>query len=481
MHLIRRGGSIVAILALGAAAVLAGGRPRIAWDAGSVGGRDIWSANRKGKKVRLHSRAGEGDAALLGASPDGKRIAWLLTPPGTGGTSDLVVAKASRGGGRVVTETLSGRVVDAAFTGGSKHILFLFEAAATGRTHLYRTNAKGKGLRSPTLGTPGDAAEILAVSPHGAEAVLAWAFEGHVGVLLVDPVRGVVSVLDAGLPAGDAGGYAWFPAPGVLHFTWRPDGAERDDLWQLDAAAPWKRATAVRNARAIPGGTRVVVSEAGGDTLVLLGSDGESRFPLPGAFLAAGDGNPPLAPVVAVEDDGEIRIVEFPGPGGEAIDLLPDRTVESVEEIREVGTGGVLLAVREEGERRLHWTWRRWAHPHVDGLPLDPAEGLEGKVGAFRIVTADGTVIFAHVAAHGSSGELYAWRPDGERVGLIGRTGLLGLPGRAVVSPKTGDVLFNVVTMPDADNRLFLWSRKKDEVLPLSAPATRPGTYLFTR
>jgi len=474
MHLIRRVGLAVAILALVPAVGSAAGKTGILWDAGSVGGRDIFSARGNGKKVRLRTANADGDAALLFVSPAGKRVAWLLTPPGTTGTNDLVVAKAAKGRGRTVTETLEGRVLDAAFTGNGKHLLFVFEDAATGRADLYRVNAKGKGLRSPTLGLPGNATEIITTSADGAEAVVEWDFPDRRGLLRVDVRRNVATVLDTALPDGEPGGYAWFPAPGVLHFTWRADGADRDDLYTLDDVALTPAVEGIDFARATPGGTDVVV----GHELVRVSPSGISRRRAPGTILGLARGLSLHPPVAAVEDDGEIRVLELLGDPANHIDLLPGRVISEVEEMTVLPDRiSVLLTVREGSIRRLFWT------RSFEGVPftVDLAEGLVGTVGAFRTVMPDGTVIFAHVAEHGSLGELYAWRLSSQRIALIERTGLIGLPGRAVVSGKTGDVLFNVITMPDADNRLFLWNRKKDEVKPLSSPATRPGTFLFTR
>jgi len=473
MHLIRRVGLSVAILALAAAAVSAGGKPVIVWDAGSVGGRDVFSANRNGKKIRLRTRTAEGDAALLTVSPNGKRIAWLVTPPGTTGRSDLVVAKAAKGKGRVVTEGMDGRVIDAAFTGDSKHLLFVFEDAATKRAHLYRVNAKGKGRRSPTAGLPGNATGILATSTHDREAVVEWVLDDRNGLLLVDPVKNVVTVLDTGLPDGEPGGYAWFPSPGVLHFTWRPDGADRDDLYTLDDVALTLAVEGIDFASAVPGVTAAVV----GHELVRVSSSGISRRRAPGTILGLTRVLGPYAPVAAVDIVGEIRVLVLLGDPAHHIDLLPGRVISEVEGMRVLPDGSVLLTVREGGIRRLFWS------QSFEGVAftVDLAEGLVGTVGAFRTITPDGTVIFAHVAEHGSSGELYAWRLSNQRIALIERTGLIGLPGRAVVSGKTGDVLLNVITMPDADNRLFLWNRKNGEVRPLTAPGTRPGTFLFTK
>jgi hypothetical protein len=371
-----------------------------------------------------------------------------------------------------VTDGLDGRTVGAAFTGDSKHLLFLFEDAATERIDLYRVNPRGKGLRMLTADVSGSASGTMAVSPWGAEVLVPWEFGDRRDLLLVDAVRAAPGLLGPGLPDGGArfprpGDHAWFPAPGVLHFTWRPDGATRDDLWQLDEVALVRRATEIDSAHAVAGGT-VVLS---GSELVYHRPDGATRWgsPAPIDLLARGfDGESPVVATAGV-------VLQLRATGG-PVNLLPDHEFTEVEEIRAFPDGrGFLVAGQEGGRRRLY-------RARAGDLPLDLAKGHEGRVGAFRTITPDGLVIWARLAEDSSVGDLIVrdLRTGAEET-LVARVGVLGIPGGAVVSPASGDVLFNVVSLPDADRLLFLWRRKADRIRPLTPETHRPGTYLFTR
>ncbi|MEN8151429.1 MAG: hypothetical protein ABFS86_16555 [Planctomycetota bacterium] len=470
MHLTVRAGAVIFLLSV---AAIAGSKPGIVWDAGGVTGRDVWSARGNGKKVRLRTGRNDEDATLLTVSPNGRRIAWWLVAPGQTALRDLVVARTAGGRGRNVTEKLDGKVVTAKFTGDSKHVLFIHEDAATGRADLWRANARGKGLRNLTAELTGTATGTIHVSQFDAEVLVVWEFADRTGLVLADVRRGVPTVLDTDLPEGAPGGYAFWPEAGVLHFTWRETGAEKDDLWQRDETNLERRVTEIDSARGLATEATVAVR---GVELLLVEHDDLRTFPAPARILRVSRGIANQRPVVAVEGDGRVRVYELDSHD-EPRELLPQESLDEVEEIVvAVEQGFTYVTGKSEGVRRLFFLV-----PSHSSTPGDLADGLPGRVGALRTLLPTGGLIFSMVAEHGSFGEFHVSRAQYVVDTLIARTDLVGLPGRAVVSPKSGDVLFNVIAMPEADNRVFLWDRKKDEIRPLTPPNQRPGTFLFTR
>jgi dipeptidyl aminopeptidase/acylaminoacyl peptidase len=480
MHLTRRILPAALILVLAVATVTAGKSPFAIWDAGTVSGRDVLSLRVGKKKIRLRTRRTTEDATLLSASPDGRRVAWRLTPPGVFDRSDLVVAKAGKGRGRRVTKDLDGRVTDARWSRDSRWIVFTHEDRTTGRTDVWRANERGKKLENLTESFTGniDTGPGTVFTVGETLAAVAWEFPTQRAVFLLD-IRNEVFAdrVTADLPDGVWTGTLHFATSGVFYFTWQPEGDDDPTLHRVTDTVVAEVVPGVVLVRPTADGVCVydrtgVVSRVRDDRI--------SRYDVAPDEVLSLHPSPGSHRVAALMDEPR-RLYRLDVDHTWSIDMLAGRSIESVESVRYAGAFAdvAVLMVREGGIRRLY----RSSEVLGAATVTDLAEGLEGNVGAFLDVSSDsGLVLFTMIAEGSTRGGLWARSLiDGSVINLTELSGEPGTPGGAKFSKSTGNVLFNTVTIPDSDNRLFLWDRGEDRVIPVSDPGHRPGTFFFTK
>jgi hypothetical protein len=252
---------------------------------------------------------------------------------------------------------------------------------------------------------------------------------------------------------------------GRLLFRFTPEGAALPTLFAHDGAtvpmAAEARSFAVSGdafAALRPGGLRVFHTDGtqdfgAGKTVLGFRLD-HGRV----AFVTAGGGG---ARVHLGTEDGSVEV-------------LGDRSIESVESLRFAGEA-LLVVTREAGARRL------W-HVGPAGA-TEPAAGLSGELGAFLGVAPGGDLlVFARLDPGGASGSLLAWSSGGGPLrDLSAALAHPTVPGEAVFSPSGDEVLYTLKVGPTREPRLFLWRRRPDRTTALSLPGLTVGRFALAR
>jgi hypothetical protein len=252
---------------------------------------------------------------------------------------------------------------------------------------------------------------------------------------------------------------------GRLLFRFTPEGAALPTLFAHDGAT-------------VPVAAEVRSFAVSGDSFAAL-RPGALRVFRPSGTQDFGAGETVLGFRL---DHGRVTLVTAGGGGARvhlgtadgSVEVLGDRSIESVENLRFAGEA-LLVVTREAGARRL------W-HVGPAGA-TEPAAGLSGELGAFLGVAPGGDLlVFARLDPGGASGSLLAWHPDSGAIrDLSGALAHPTVPGEAVFPSAGNEVLYTLKVGPTREPRLFLWRRRPDRTTALSLPGLTVGRFALAR
>jgi hypothetical protein len=456
-----------AVLILLLAAVPGSGAPVAVYDAGAPAGREVVTAPANGRKLVVRTAGFAEDAYLLALSGDGRRIAVMLLEPPLGTRGSLLLGRARGGAFLDATGDLVGRPLATAFSPDGRALFFEHRDEGTARSDLYMLETSGRRRMVLTAGLGGTASgaggvTALAAGPGGR---LAFFFELPDRRALFLFADGALRDLTAPLGAGVVHEHFAFLADGALLFRFTPEGDALPTLFVHDGAT-------------VPVAGEVQSFATSGDAFATLRPAGLRVWDGDGARdLGAGE------TVLGFRlDHGRVAFVTAGGGGARVfretatgtIEVLDDRSIESVESLRFAGEA-LVVTTREAGARR---TW------HVGPVgAVEPAAGLPGELGAFLGVAPGGDLlVFARLDPGGASGSLLAWSPDGGPLhDLSAALDHPTVPGEAVFSPSGNEVLYTLRVGPAREPRLFLWRRRPDRTTALSLPGLTVGRFLLAR